>query len=150
MSGLIGNGNSTSGILRRESAKCKTYNSLLMPGTSEYQGMGPKYLSWVRNPFKHLFPLSYILFFTQSHGQEKSSSHYDLFDFGVYLFYGHIPPSFSSTSSTDPPPLYSPSKSNSDGPTWRRIPPGRKVWSSGKSRLYLGGLASLQTRHCQG
>ena len=28
--------------------------------------------------------------FTQSHGHEKSSLYYDLFDFGV-LFYGHIP-----------------------------------------------------------
>ena len=58
------------------------------------------------------------------------------------------PPSFSSTSSTTPPPLYSPSMSVNDGPTWRRIPPGQEVWSSGRSRLYLGGLSSLQTRHC--
>ena len=28
--------------------------------------------------------------FTRSHGQEKSISYYDLFDFGV-LFYGRIP-----------------------------------------------------------
>ena len=33
---------------------------------------------------------TYVLFFTQSHGQEKSLSYYDLFDFGV-LFYGCIP-----------------------------------------------------------
>ena len=60
------------------------------------------------------------------------------------------PPSFSSTSSTTAPPLNSPSMSINDGPTWRRIPPGREEWLSGRSRLYPGGLASLQTRHCQG
>ena len=35
-------------------------------------------------------PFSYIFLFTQSHGQEKSSSYYDLFDFGV-LFYRYTP-----------------------------------------------------------
>ena len=35
-------------------------------------------------------PFSYVLHFTQSHGQEKSLSYYDLFDFGV-LLYGRIP-----------------------------------------------------------
>ena len=34
--------------------------------------------------------LSYVSLFTQSHGQEKSLSYYDLFDFGV-LFYRRIP-----------------------------------------------------------
>ena len=34
--------------------------------------------------------MTYVSHFTQSHGQEKSSSYYDLFDFRV-LFYGHIP-----------------------------------------------------------
>ena len=33
-------------------------------------------------------PFSYVSFFTQSHGQEKSLSYYDLFDFRVPLFYG--------------------------------------------------------------
>ena len=60
------------------------------------------------------------------------------------------PLSLPSTSSTCPPPRNSPSISYNDGPTCRRIPPGREVWSSGKARLYLGGLSSLQTRHCQG
>ena len=40
----------------------------------------------------YVYSLSYVYisYFTQSHGQEKSLSYYDLFDFGV-LFYGHIP-----------------------------------------------------------
>ena len=97
-----------------------------------------------------LFPFLYVYFFTRSHGQEKSTSYYDLLSTSEYYSMDAFPPSFSSTSSTTPPPLYSPSRSNSDGPTWRRIPPGREVWSSGKSRLYLGGLSSLQTRHCHG
>ena len=51
---------------------------------------------WSRPPMFSMFtwlmfiPLSYVLFFTQSHGQEKSSSYYDLFNFGV-LLYGCIP-----------------------------------------------------------
>ena len=97
----------------------------------------------------HVYSFSHVSFFTRSHGQEKSLSYYDLFMTSEIYSTDALPPSFS-VSSTTPPPLYSPSKSNSDGPTWRRIPPGREVWSSGRSRLYLGGLASLQTRHCQG
>ena len=38
----------------------------------------------------YVYSFSYVLFFTRSHGQEKSLSYYDLFDFGV-LLYGHIP-----------------------------------------------------------
>ena len=37
-----------------------------------------------------LFPFSYVLSFTRSHGQEKSLSYYDLFNFGVLLIYGCI------------------------------------------------------------
>ena len=33
----------------------------------------------------------YVSFFTRSHGQEKSLSYYDLFNFGVLLIYGRIP-----------------------------------------------------------
>ena len=96
-----------------------------------------------------LFPFSYVSFFTRSHGQEKSLSYYDPFKTSEYYSTDTSPPSFSSISSTTPPPLYSPSMLNNNGPTWRRTPPGQEVWSSRRSRLYLGGLASLQTRHCQ-
>ena len=37
-----------------------------------------------------LFLFPYVSFFTRSHGQEKSLSYYDLFDFGVLTFYGRI------------------------------------------------------------
>ena len=38
----------------------------------------------------YVYSFSHVSFFTRSHGQEKSLSYYDLFDFGV-LFYGRIP-----------------------------------------------------------
>ena len=38
----------------------------------------------------YVYSLSYVSFFTRSHGQEKSLLYYDLFDFGV-LFYRRIP-----------------------------------------------------------
>ena len=38
----------------------------------------------------YVYSFSHVSFFTRSHGQEKSSSYYDLFDFGV-LFYGCTP-----------------------------------------------------------
>ena len=91
--------------------------------------------------------------FHSSHDHLAKRSHYHIMIFYMTSeFYSKdtSSPSFSSTSSTTPPPLYSPSRSNNDGPTWRRIPPGQDVWSSGRSLLYLGGLSSLQTRHCQG
>ena len=91
--------------------------------------------------------------FHSSHDYMAKRSHYHIMIFYMTSeFYStDTPPlSFPSASSTTPPPLYSPSISISDGPTWRRIPPGREVWSSGRSREYLGGLSSLQTRHCQG
>ena len=97
----------------------------------------------------------YILFlmFYISHDHMAKRSHHRIMIFYMTSeFYSKdaSSPSFPSISSTTPPPLYSPSMSINDGPTWRRIPPGREVWSSGKSRLYLGGLSSLQTRHCHG
>ena len=39
----------------------------------------------------YVYSFSYVSFFTRSHGQEKSSLYYDLFDFGVLLFYGRTP-----------------------------------------------------------
>ena len=39
----------------------------------------------------YVYSFSYVSFFTRCYGQEKSSSHYDLFDFGVLLIYGRIP-----------------------------------------------------------
>ena len=96
---------------------------------------------------------SFFLMFYSSHDYMAKRSHCRIMIFlKTSEFYSTDapPPSFSSTSSTTPPPLYSPSRSYNDGPTWRRIPPGRAVWSSRSSRLYRGGLSSLQTRHCQG
>ena len=95
--------------------------------------------------FSHMFS-----FFTRVYGQEKSLSYYDLLLTLEFYSMDASLPSFSSSSSTKPPPLYSLSMSINNGPTWRRIPPGLEVWLSGKARLYLGGLSSLQTRHCQG
>ena len=100
----------------------------------------------------HDLCLFLFLMFHSSHDHMAKRSHYRIMIFSTSEYYSTdaSPPSFSSTSSTTPPPLYSPSMLYNDGPTWRRIPPGREVWSSRRSRLYLGGLASLQTRHCQG
>ena len=36
----------------------------------------------------YVYSFSHVSFFTRSHGQEKSLSYYDLFDFGVLLIYG--------------------------------------------------------------
>ena len=85
----------------------------------------------------YVYSFSYVSFFTRSHGQEKSLSYYDLFDFRV-LFYGCILTlvSFYFLHNPTPPPLYSPSMSINDGPTWRRIPPGLDIWLSGRSWLY--------------
>ena len=38
----------------------------------------------------YVYSFFHVSFFTRSHGQEKSSSYYDLFNFRV-LFYGHTP-----------------------------------------------------------
>ena len=38
----------------------------------------------------YVYSFSHVPFFTRSHGQGKSLSYYDLFDFGV-LFYGRLP-----------------------------------------------------------
>ena len=47
------------------------------------------YVLYVHMTYVYFF--SYVSFFTRSHGQEKSSSHYDLlYDFRV-LLYGRIP-----------------------------------------------------------
>ena len=93
-----------------------------------------------------------FLMFSFSHNHMAKRSHYHIMIFLTSEYYSMdaSPPSFPSTSSTTPPPLYSLSKLNNDGPTWRRIPPGHEEWSSGRSQLYRGGLISLQTRHCQG
>ena len=98
----------------------------------------------------YVYSFSHVSFFTRSHGQEKSLLYYDLVQTSEYYSMDVSTPSFSSTSSSTTPPLYSPSMLINNGPTWRRIPPGQDVWSSGRSRLYCGGLLSLQTRHCQG
>ena len=88
---------------------------------------------YVHMTYVHSF--SYVSFFTRSYGQEKSSLYYDPFLTSEFYSMDASLPSFSSSSSTNPPPLYSPSMLNNDGPTWRRIPPGRDMWSSGRSRL---------------
>ena len=87
-----------------------------------------------------------------SHDHMAKRSHYRIMIFSTSEYYSMdvSPPSFSSTSSKTPPPPYSPSRLNINGPTWRRTPPGQDVWPSGRSRVYLGGLYSLHTRHCQG
>ena len=115
------------------------------------------HLGLITNPHVFYVHMTHVKFpfpmFHSSHNHMAKRSHYRIMIFyrtSDYYSMDAPPPSFSSTSSTTPPPLYSPSRLNSDGPTWRRIPPGRKVWSSGRSRLYLGGLSSLQTRHCHG
>ena len=112
------------------------------------------YLGLITTPhvlYVHMF-IPFLMFHS-SHNHMAKRSHHCIMIFSTSEYYWSTDapsPSFSSTSSTTPPPLYSPSMLNNDGPTWRRIPPGREVWSSGNSRLYLGGLTSLQTRHCHG
>ena len=49
-------------------------------------------------------PFSYASFFTQSYGQEKSLSYYDLFDFGV-LLYGRTPTLISFYLFNHPTPI---------------------------------------------
>ena len=75
----------------------------------------------------YVYSFSHVSFFTRSHGQEKSLSYYDLFKTSEFYSMDASSPSFSITSSTTPPPLYSLSMSINDGPTWRRIPPGLEV-----------------------
>ena len=95
-----------------------------------------------------------FLMFSSSHNHMAKRSHYRIMIFYMTSeFYSTDapPPSFSSsTSSTTPPPLYSPSTLINNSPIWRSTPPSLDVWSRGRSREYLGGLPSLQTRHCQG
>ena len=42
----------------------------------------------------YVYSFSYVSFFTQSHGQEKSLSYYDLFDFGSSILWMHPHPHF--------------------------------------------------------
>ena len=112
-------------------------------------------LGLITTPHVHYVHMTYVysfLMFHSSHDHMAKRSHYRIMIFSTSEYYSMdaSPLSFSSISSTTPPPLYSPLRLINNGPTWRRIPPGREVWSSGRSRLYLGGLSSLQTRHCQG
>ena len=51
------------------------------------------HLGLITTPHVHMtyvYSFYHVSFFTRSHGQEKSLSYYDLFDFGV-LIYGRIP-----------------------------------------------------------
>ena len=60
--------------------------------------------------------MTYVLLFTRSNDQEKLLSYYDLFTTSEYYYsMDASPPSFPSSSSINPPPLYSPSRSNIDG-----------------------------------
>ena len=95
---------------------------------------------------------SLFLMFLSSHDHMAKRSHYRIMIFSTSEFYSTdaSPPSFSSTSSTTPPPLYSPSMSINNGPTCKSTPLGRDIWLRGRSREYSGGLDSLQIRHCQG
>ena len=114
------------------------------------------HLGLITTPHAFYIHMTYVYSFScfiLSHDHMAKRSHYHIMIFYMTLeFYSMdaSPPSFSSTSSTIPPPLYSPSMSINDGPTWRRTPPSHEVWSRGRSLEYHGGLSSLQTRHCQG
>ena len=52
----------------------------------------------------YVYSFSYVSFFTRSHGQEKSLSYYDLFNFRV-LFYGRIPTLISFSLFNHTPPI---------------------------------------------
>ena len=100
------------------------------------------HLGLITTPHVFYVHMTYVyssfLMFHSSHDYMAKRSHYRIMIFSTSEYYRSMdasPPSFSSISSTTPPPLYSPSMSITDGPTWRRIPPGREVWSSGNSRL---------------
>ena len=113
------------------------------------------HLGLITTPHVFYVHMTYVysfLMFHSSYDHMAKRSHYHIMIFSTSEFYSMdaSPSSFSSTSSTTPPPLYSSSTLTNNSPTWRRIPPGRDVWSNGRSQLYLGGLVSLQTRHCQG
>ena len=65
------------------------------------------HLGLITTPHVHMtyvYSFSHVSFFTQSYGQEKSLSYYDLFDFGV-LFYGHIPTFISFLLLNHPSPI---------------------------------------------
>ena len=95
----------------------------------------------------YVYSFSYVSFFTRSHGQEKSLSYYDLFNFGVQLFYGRIPTLISfyllHNSTTPILPVYV----NQRRPHLEKDPTRTRGMII---RNYLGGLTSLQTGHCHG
>ena len=112
-------------------------------------------LGLITTPYVHMtYVYSFFIcfMFLTSHNHMAKRSHYCIMIFSTSEFYSMdtFPPSFSSTSSITPPPLYSPSTLINNSPTWRRIPPGQEKWSSRRSLEYNGRLSSLQTRHCQG
>ena len=50
------------------------------------------HLRLIMTPHVFYAHMTYVFsFFTRSLDQEKSTSYYNLFDFGVLLIYGHIP-----------------------------------------------------------
>ena len=103
--------------------------------------------------YDHMIYVYSLFLCLSSHDHMAKRSYYCIMIFSTSEFYSMdaSPPSFpSSISSTTPLPLYSPSKSNNGGPICRRTWLGHEVWSTGRSRLYSGGLPSAHTRHCQG
>ena len=96
------------------------------------------HLGLITTPHVFYVHMTYVysfLMFHPSHDHMAKRSHYRIMIFSTSEYYSTdaLPLSFSSISSTTPPPLYSPSMSINDGPTWRRIPPGQAVWSKGRS-----------------
>ena len=92
------------------------------------------YLGLIMTPHVLYVHMTYVyspfLMFHFSHEYTAKRSCYCIMIFFMtseYYSTDASSPSFSSISSTTPPPLYSPSTSINDGPTWRRIPPGREV-----------------------
>ena len=72
--------------------------------------------------YVHMTYVYSFLIFHSSHNHMAKRSHYRIMIFSTLEYYSMdaFPPSFSSISSTIPPPLYSPLMSVNDGPTWRR------------------------------
>ena len=116
----------------RKSAQCHRYDFLvcLLERTYFFSNFFHFLLGLITTPhvlYVHMtYVNSFFIMFLSSHDHMAKRSHHRIMIFYMTSeFYSMdaSPPSFSSLSST-PPPLYSPSTLISEGPTWRRTPPG--------------------------
>ena len=77
----------------QKNTSCHRYDFLVRLIGTDLLFFQTFYLGLITTPHVHMtyvYSFSHVSFFTQSHGQEKSLSYYDLFNFGVLLIYGRI------------------------------------------------------------